>query len=355
MKLDIDAVLRRLLAEVLGLPAGSALPAAPSMRDMVEWDSFTHIGLLQAVEETFGLRIAAEDIDRTLSLADLAGLIARHWDAMKPMENRMTVPKLEGLWESLWHGVTLPENAAIYVHSRSSGLLRVFPQDLGALMTKLRGEANARTVVFPAFPFADHGYADYLRKRPPFSVADTPPRTGLLTALAMDLPGAVRSAHPLLSEIAVGPLADHIVAAAHLAPEPFHADSPLRRLLQQDAYVVGLGVDIGTNAFIHYADDQVRDRLPFPIYQEKPLEFDLELATGAHERRAFIAYSPQALKRIKPQELRPYFHGWPDILSETSRDGVPFYRLRLAPFLQRCIDLAQQHLDRGQLPPWYPQ
>lgn len=354
MSLDIEALLRRLLAETLDLPGSDALPPEPSMMDMVEWDSFAHIGLLQAVEETFGLRIGPGDIDRTLTLADLASLIASRCGDVKPAENEAATPALDELWESLWRDAPLPSDAVIYVHSRSSDLLRVFPHGLGALMAKLRGPATERTVIFPAFPFTSRSYTDYLQKHPPFSVKDTPPRTGLLAALAMGLPGAIHSAHPLLSEIAVGPQAARVIAAAHLAPEPFHADSPLQRLLELDAFVVGLGVDMGTNAFIHYADDQVRQRLPFPIYQEEPVEFDLELADGSRERRAYLAYSPQATKHIKPRELRPFFRDRPDILLETSREGVPFYRMRLAPFIERCIALAQQHLNQGKLPPWYP-
>ena len=345
--------LRHLLAEALDLDGPERLPPAPSMPELVEWDSVAHVAMLQAVESAYGISIAPEEIERTLSLADLEQLITDRRTGQSTVQTSTLAPALVEVWERLWRDTTLADDGLIYIHSRSGPLLRAVGGGLSALLDRLCGPAKQRTLVFPAFPFSSRDYVEYLRNRPAFSVRATAPRTGLLPARIMGMPGVQRSAHPLLSDLALGPGAEALVADVHLAAHPFHSGSVPARLRASHAHVLGLGVDIATNAFIHWVDDQFRDRLPFPLYLPEPIEFEIEHADGRRERRAYLAYDPAMTRRIKPRALRPFFADRPDILIETELDGIPFYRLALAPFLDRCTEIARAHLDAGKLPPWY--
>lgn len=354
MNSELGLDLRHLLADVLELDGPERLPSAPSMHNIPEWDSFAHVALLHAVETVFGVALPPEDIERTLSLTELEHLIIDRRAGKAGGQSQVLPAPLAELWESLWRDTTLAEDGLIYVHSRSGPLLRATGSGLSAFIEQLRGPAGQRTLAFPAFSFSSRSYPEYLRTRPLFSVRDTPPRTGLLPARAMNMAEARRSAHPLLSDLALGPRAETLVATAHLEAAPFHAGSVPAKLVEGRAHVLGLGVDIATNAFIHWADDAVRERLPFPLYLPEPVGFEIEHADGRRERRAYLAYDPAMTRRIKPRALRPFFAERPDILVEADLDGIPFYRLDLARFLERCGEIAREHLDAGKLPPWYP-
>jgi acyl carrier protein len=48
-----------------------------SAKDVEEWDSLTHVSLILAVEEAFGIRFRVGEVESTKNLGDLADLIAK--------------------------------------------------------------------------------------------------------------------------------------------------------------------------------------------------------------------------------------------------------------------------------------
>jgi acyl carrier protein len=48
-----------------------------SAQDVEEWDSLTHVSLVLAVEEAFGVRFRVGEVESTKNLGDLADLIAK--------------------------------------------------------------------------------------------------------------------------------------------------------------------------------------------------------------------------------------------------------------------------------------
>lgn len=351
---SISESLRHILAEVLDLDSVTEVGADASTETLHEWDSFAHVALITAVESAFDITIDVGDIERTLSLQGLVRLVSERQEGMASSGSGTVPEALEQALEQLWQAAPSRQDEVIYIHSRTDVMLRALKGDVGALLTRMRGPDGGRTLVFPAFPFSSKTYADYLARRPMFSVRNTPAMTGLLPATALKMAGCRRSAHPILSECAIGPKADFIVGRTHEAPSPFHANSTAARLLELDASMMGLGVDIATNALIHYVDDLVRDRLPFPLYAEDLAEFSIEHANGERETRIFLAYDREMTKRIKPRLIRPLFADRPDVLTEVVAAGMPLYRLRLRPFLEILLSAAHNALDSGDLPPWYP-
>ena len=47
-----------------------------SASDVEEWDSLTHVSLILAVEQAFGIRFRVGEVESTKSVGDLADLIA---------------------------------------------------------------------------------------------------------------------------------------------------------------------------------------------------------------------------------------------------------------------------------------
>lgn len=341
---QIRAALQALLATALDLPDGEAVPEDAAFGETPGWDSFSHIVLLELVAGTFTIAIGPEVLDRTLSLGDLTDLVA---------ESPTTAPAAPAadLLLPVCPG-GLGHDDVLYVHSRWQGLAPL-AGGLAGLLALLRGDDAGRTVIVPAFPFSSRTYPQFLDARPAFDVERTPPATGLLPALMWRHPEAVRSAHPLLSECAIGPRAQWLVEAAHTNPPPFHPDSTYARLRQCDGLMIGLGVDLGTNALIHWADDALAAHYPFPIYEPAPLDFAVTFADGGQGRVAVQAYHRLLPRRIKPRGLRPWLAGRSDIYAEATIGGVPFYGLRVRPFLDLCLELGRQALASGRLPPWH--
>jgi acyl carrier protein len=48
-----------------------------SAKDVPEWDSITHVTLIMAVEEGFGIRFRVGEVEATKNVGDLANLISK--------------------------------------------------------------------------------------------------------------------------------------------------------------------------------------------------------------------------------------------------------------------------------------
>ena len=354
---EVISKLKYLMASVFGMEYEESIPDDASMDKMAEWDSLAHIELLVGIRSLFDITVATDEISFTLSLPGLVSLInSKLAGAASPATQRPanSVMAWQELLDRLSVHDALRGEDTLYIHSRLKDALSLCGGPPAEVYELLRGGRNGRrTLVFPAFPFTGRSYVEYIAERPRFSVRKTASLTGLLPELMRLEKGVWRSAHPLLSEFAIGPQARWITEAAHIDPHPFHKDSTYARLMALDAAMIGLGVDINTNAVIHMVDDLFRSVYPFDIYVEKKLYFEIELADSTIEKRKFIAYSPDVLKRIKPRKLRPYFKHLPHVLHEIEINGVWFYMLRIRPFIAECIEIARRSLREGNLPPWY--
>jgi aminoglycoside N3'-acetyltransferase/acyl carrier protein len=345
-----SATIKAVVAEALEIADPLTLPDDAGFGRLPEWDSFGQIRVMQALNEVFGTAIEGEDIDSVLTFSNIVSFLNGH---VTESTLSRSVAETEAALSWLWQANELRPNDIVYVHSRTQGL----PAGLGNLMgilSWLQGYEQRRTVIMPAFPFQGRGYADHLARRAPFSVLHTPAKTGLLPELLRFLPGSSRSAHPLLSECAIGPHAVALTSRAHSRPHPFHPASTYAQMVEADAVMLGLGVDIGTNALIHWVDDVLKDQYDFPIFEPNPVDFEVEFADGAKERIAVLPYAPSMTKRIKPRMIRPLFADHRDHLIEGEVGGVPFYRLRLVPFIETCLQAGRAALRDGRLPPWYP-
>ena len=88
------------------------------------------------------------------------------------------------------------------------------------------------TLVMPTFTFA------YCRTRT-FSRAETPSEAGQLTEAFRGAPGVQRSAHPIYSVAALGPLAAEV--CRHPGPTCLGEGTPFEYMEEHDALVVGFG------------------------------------------------------------------------------------------------------------------
>lgn len=208
------------------------------------------------------------------------------------------------------------------------------------------------TLVVPSFPFATNDeYADYLSKEIYYDVESTPARVNLFGEIFRRRSDVHRSLNPILPVSAVGPLADEIVADSHLDEMPFGSSSSFRKMSQHRTYVLGVGVDLNTNSFIHMIDDAFCDLLPFRIYSEHPVTAHLFRGRTLIGVRRYFYITPDLRKRIHPRNFHPLL-----VNEECYRfvDGdIPFYSLELDSFLRFGHEVADNSFKANTLPPWY--
>ena len=89
---------------------------------------------------------------------------------------------------------------------------------------------------------------------PAYNPATTPTRSmGIVPELFRTWPGTIRSAHPVTSFAARGPLAEYLIAD-HALEEETGNRSPVGRLYELDGCVLLLGVDHWNNTSLHLAE-----------------------------------------------------------------------------------------------------
>ncbi|AZS13388.1 AAC(3) family N-acetyltransferase [Paenibacillus lutimineralis] len=92
---------------------------------------------------------------------------------------------------------------------------------------------------------------------PKFYVETSPSCVGILPELFRGREGAIRSYHPTHSVAALGEDAAEFVAGAELCDTPCHRESPWGKLLDRQATIMLVGVDLRRNTFIHGIEEWV--------------------------------------------------------------------------------------------------
>ncbi|HEY4390685.1 MAG TPA: AAC(3) family N-acetyltransferase [Paenibacillus sp.] len=92
---------------------------------------------------------------------------------------------------------------------------------------------------------------------PKFYVEISPSCVGILPELFRGRDGVIRSYHPTHSVAALGEDAAEFVAGAELCDTPCHRESPWGKLLDRQATIMLLGVDLRRNTFIHGIEEWV--------------------------------------------------------------------------------------------------
>lgn len=143
-------------------------------------------------------------------------------------------------------------------------------------------------------------------KRLTYDVKRTPPWTGAIAKALMNMPGALRSRHPLNSMVAIGKHAvsmmEHNIDG-HL-PTACGPNSSWKYCVDRNAKVVFLGVDASHNmTMIHVAEDAWESQWPVKgWYRERPFlikDLDFEVNITVRERcpKWSIYYGERTLQR----------------------------------------------------------
>lgn len=103
-----------------------------------------------------------------------------------------------------------------------------------------------------------------------YDVSESVPCVGALPTVAAFRKDGVRSLHPTHSVAAFGKRAAEFVKGEELATSPCFAGGVWYRLLEEEAKILLLGVDLSVNTYIHAVDEMIEPELPERL-SEKPV------------------------------------------------------------------------------------
>ena len=147
----------------------------------------------------------------------------------------------------------------------------------------------------------------YLQKLKLFDVRKTPSRMGMISELFRRRPGVLRSLHPTHPMLAYGPKAEWIVAGHEDCLYPCGPGTPFEKLAQLNGKILFFYVGFTYLTFFHYLEHLVHQKLPFPLYTDKP--FDVPVIDGNGKERTVKTYvfTPDAIRRRRPDPLQRDF------------------------------------------------
>jgi aminoglycoside 3-N-acetyltransferase len=192
------------------------------------------------------------------------------------------------------------EGDLIVVHSSAEALkpTGLGPSRIVDRMLALVGPAG--TVAMPAFPRYDgepqgiaRMTADVSRLVLEYNVRRSIPWTGAVPLKLMQRAGSVRSAHPLNTMVARGPLAQAMMSKNLEGdrPLPCGVNSSWKFCLDHGAKVIALGVDMAHSlTMIHVAEDCHEDEWP---------------VAGWYRERRFVVVEGDARREVVVRERHP--------------------------------------------------
>lgn len=158
----------------------------------------------------------------------------------------------------LMHSMSLKRGDTVFVHSSITKLYIDFePEEILAILQSMVGEEG--TLLFPCWHINIRA-EDYLKTTNKiFNVNKTASKMGFLTELARRQKNAVRSLHPTNSVVALGENATYLVEEHQSDIYPCGVKSPFYKMMEFDAKIIGIGVNVNNLSFCHCIEDVMKD------------------------------------------------------------------------------------------------
>lgn len=257
----------------------------------------------------------------------------------------------EAAFSELLNTLNVPRGGVLYVQSSTDWLSKAGFNASHVLNGLLDWVGTSGTLVMPTYPCRTT-HTEYLQSSPTYDVRKTPAGIGLIPEVFRRRPGAIRSLDPDFSIAADGPASAQLTATT-LGIDPFGADSTYERIIRVGGSLLGLGVSLNTNSFIHVIDSRLQDRYPRHPYGElyDAVVIDHHQARRTVRRRAL---KPEFQQQTKPSEVARRVGDRTDLLTTASIGSVQFFRWDLPKWSAWCQAHAETAVANGQMPCWLP-
>lgn len=183
-------------------------------------------------------------------------------------------------------GIGEADTLLVHANFKPDSGFRGAPLDLVNALVELVGARGNLLMV--SIPFRGTAY-DYLMQNKPFNVQKTISMMGLATEMFRRRDGTLRSLHPTHPVLAFGKDAPWLVADHERCQFPCGPGSPFEKFRRLNGKILFFDVSFGAITFFHHVEHLVRDRLPFPVYDERL--FAVTAVDGRGERHTVQTYT----------------------------------------------------------------
>jgi len=193
-----------------------------------------------------------------------------------------------------------------------------------ALMDVFVGK-NGGTLMLPTFTIQGTMHKT-LKSGAVFDVREKASGLGAIPDSFLQIEGVERSVHPTHSFAALGRDARELLKDHHLCGSSFGPGSPMAKLLVHNAYVIGLGSDLGHVTFYHCLEE-IEDDFPLDVFtSDSPLpaqckDWDgklVDMSLKAHDG----VVSKTRIDGPENHDIRSFYTKW---LEE--RAGLKWYKV----------------------------
>jgi aminoglycoside N3'-acetyltransferase len=251
---------------------------------------------------------------------------------------------------SLLDLLQVPEGGLTYVQLSTDWLERA-GFAVSDVLQGLRDRVGPRgTLVMPVYPCRT-SHLEYLRSEPVYDVRRTPSGLGLIPEIFRRAADVRRSLDPDFCIAAAGPDADAIVATDPSVEDPFGRPSVYERMIGRGATLLGLGVSLNTNSFIHVIDSRLESLYARPVYAGR-FEVDVIDETGERRQVWRRAVAPEFQRLTQPAAVAAAWTGDPQAFSSTSIDTAIFFRWSLPAWAAWCDAHGRSACVTGNWPCW---
>ncbi len=198
------------------------------------------------------------------------------------------------------HSLGLRSGDTLMMHSSfgpSCGFNGAPGQLIDAILEFLGPEGNLLMV---SLPYRSSTY-EYLESIKVFDVRKTVSYMGLISETFRRRPGVSRSLHPTHPVLAYGPKAEWMTANHENCLFPCGPGTPFEKLATANGKALFFDAPLVTFTFFHYLEDSIKDRLPFPLYFEKPFQVSVIDHNGKPRTVRTCVFSMEANQRRRPE------------------------------------------------------
>ncbi len=219
--------------------------------------------------------------------------IVKHNERLKLLESKQITTK--ALIESELKKIGVVPGDTIMLHSSLSkmGMVENGSDDVIDAFLNIIG--NEGTLMMPAFPAMGFSY-DYLKSNPVFDIKNTPSKMGIVTEVFRKRVGVLRSLHPTDSVCAIGKNANYLIKDHFNQITPYNQYSPFYKLVELNAKIVLLGVDLNSLTNFHTLEDAV-ENFKFPVYHPTEFKTQLKDENGVLQTMLTKVHNPEYSKK----------------------------------------------------------
>jgi len=201
-------------------------------------------------------------------------------------------------------GISAGDTLLVHSNFKPDSGFKGTPLDLVNALAEAVGATGNLLMV--SIPFRGAA-CDYLSLNKPFNVKKTISMMGLNTEMFRRREGTLRSLHPTHPVLAYGKDAEWLVADHERCLFPCGPGSPFDKFRRLKGKILFYDVRFGSITFFHYVEDLLKDRLPFPVYDERL--FSVTAVDAKGESRAIQTYTfnkaiPRSAKKLEAEMLR---------------------------------------------------